>query len=513
MTDQAARAPIEISDKLKILALVRRQWRRHFVRDVDHEAAITRLREEATPDARYVFMTAMSAGIAVLGLILSSPAVVIGAMLLSPLMGPILGAGFALAIWDVRWMRECARALFLGVVAAVLFAALLSWLSPIQQITSEIAARTRPTLLDLFVALFSALAGAYAMIKGRAGTIVGVAIAVALMPPLAVVGFGLATLDRSVFGGALMLFITNLVTIAAAAAAMARFYGFRTTLSKKRGWVQSLVIVGALLLLAVPLTLSLRDIAFEAQATRSINQALAREFDARAKIDALSIDWDAEPLAVSAVVLTPDLRGQAERRAEAALADTLARPVSVTIEQFQVEVGGEAAEQAALAAARGREAAAAVQRQVDALSQTLSIVAGVSPEEVLVDRDKRRVQARAQAIGGAGYDAYRGFERRMAASAPGWSVELVPPLLPLAPIALDAEGGLDPAALAEARWAARRLGLGLVASGPPEALAALADALDGIALETRPDPGASDALRLSWQGAPPPRTAGVAAGD
>ncbi|MCJ8190846.1 DUF389 domain-containing protein [Sphingomicrobium aestuariivivum] len=499
MTDTSAPRPtVEINDNLKILALLRRQWRRHFVREVDHEAAITRLREESGADPRYIFMIAMSAGIAVLGLIMSSPAVVIGAMLLSPLMGPIIGAGFALATWDVRWMRTCARALFLGVLAAVLFSAFLSWLSPIQQITSEIAARTRPTLLDLFVALFSALAGSYAMIKGRAGTIVGVAIAVALMPPLATVGFGLATLDWDVFGGALMLFTTNLVTIAAAAAAMARFYGFRTSLSKKRGIVQSLVIIGALILLAVPLTLSLRDIAFEAQATRSINQAVAREFDKRAVIDALSIDWDAEPLAVSAIVLTPDLRSEAETRAERVLADTLERPVAVQIEQFQVDVGGEAAQQAALAAARGREAAEAVQRQVDSLTQIVSIVAGVDPQDVLVDRDKRRVQARARAIRGADYAAYRGFEERIADRVPGWSVELVPPLLPLRPIAIGEEGGLDPETLGTAIWAARRLDMGLAATGPAPALETLAELTGDLPLEREVDEDAAT-LTLRWQ--------------
>ena len=84
-------------------------------------------------------------------------------------------------------------------------------ISPIQTVTEEIAARTQPNLFDLLVALFSALAGSYAVIRGREGTIVGVAIATALMPPLAVVGFGLATLNWTVFGGALGLFIPNLV--------------------------------------------------------------------------------------------------------------------------------------------------------------------------------------------------------------------------------------------------------------------------------------------------------------
>ena len=167
-------------------------------------------------------MVSMSAGIAILGLLLSSPAVVIGAMLLSPLMDPIMGVGFSLAIGDYRWLRHSARSLAIGALFAILFTALVVFMSPLQTVTSEIAARTRPNLFDLVVAIFSAIAGGYAIIRGREGTIVGVAIATALMPPLAVVGFGLATLNGTVFWGALFLFFTNLTAIALTGTAMAR---------------------------------------------------------------------------------------------------------------------------------------------------------------------------------------------------------------------------------------------------------------------------------------------------
>src|SRR3546814_10449905 len=106
-------------------------------------------------------MTAMSGGIAILGLLLSSPAVVIGAMLLSPLMGPIMGLGFALAIGDYRWLKESARSLAWGTLMAVALCALIVFLSPIQTVTSEIAARTRPNLFDLLVALFSEIGRAH----------------------------------------------------------------------------------------------------------------------------------------------------------------------------------------------------------------------------------------------------------------------------------------------------------------------------------------------------------------
>ena len=200
-------------------------------------------------------MTAMSAGIAILGLLLSSPAVVIGAMLLSPLMNPIIGTGFSLATGDADWLRRCGKALLAGSAFAILFCALIVFVSPLQTVTEEIAARTRPNLFDLLVALFSALAGSYAVIRGREGTIVGVAIATALMPPLAVVGFGLATFNWTVFGGALGLFITNLVTIGLTAAIMARLYGFQSDLTHRQSRFQSLGIIAIFLALAVPLGL------------------------------------------------------------------------------------------------------------------------------------------------------------------------------------------------------------------------------------------------------------------
>ena len=187
---------------LRVVVSLRRWWNHTVIETVDQGEVIALRRTESALSSRYLFMTAMSAGIAILGLLLASPAVVIGAMLLSPLMDPIMGLGFALAIGDYGWVRQSARSLAWGSLLAIGLCALIVFVSPLQDITSEIAARTRPNLFDLLVALFSALAGAYAMIRGRAGTIVGVAIATALMPPLAVVGFGLATANWTVFGGA-----------------------------------------------------------------------------------------------------------------------------------------------------------------------------------------------------------------------------------------------------------------------------------------------------------------------
>ena len=484
---------------MRILAFLRRWWRHNLVESVDQLDAIARVKDECDLGGRYIFMTSMSAGIAVLGLILSSPAVVIGAMLLSPLMGPIIGAGFALAIWDVKWMREAGRTLFIGAVASILLAALISWMSPIQTITPEIASRTNPSLLDLAVALFSGLAGSYAMIRGRAGTIVGVAIAVALMPPLAVVGFGLATWNWTVFGGALMLFITNLVTIAATSAFIARLYGFRSSLSKKRGWVQSSIIIAALVILAVPLTLSLRNIAFQATSERTIQTVVKNQFDTRARLDQLDVDWDSSPLSVTATVLTPGLVEGAEANAQQRLADLLGEPAIVEI--VQIDIGNRAAEQAALTAARNRAAAEDMQRQVDTITDKLALIAGVAPTDIVIDREKRRARVAAQPLDGASLDAYRRLEGRLLDQAPGWRIELVPPLRALPDVAIIDDDGPDLDAIAIIAWAAQRRELPVRLAGEESAVFNVRSLLleRGLrAIETQVADGDPAVVRTDW---------------
>jgi uncharacterized hydrophobic protein (TIGR00271 family) len=163
-----------------------------------------------------------SAGIAALGLVLNSPAVIIGAMLISPLMGPIMAAGLALAAGDLYLAVKALVNLIASIALAVAFSALIVWLLPFHSVTVEILARTNPTLLDLGVALLSGLAGSVAVsrVGGAEGvtTLPGVAIAVALMPPLCTIGFGLGSgVNTRIMGGAGLLFLTNLVAIVASA--------------------------------------------------------------------------------------------------------------------------------------------------------------------------------------------------------------------------------------------------------------------------------------------------------
>jgi uncharacterized hydrophobic protein (TIGR00271 family) len=481
------------------LVSVRAWWSVHVIGQVDQAEVIERRREDCELSERYLFMTAMAGGIAILGLLLSSPAVVIGAMLLSPLMGPIMGLGFALAIGDWDWLKQSGRTLLLGSVMAVLLCAVLVFLSPIQTITSEIAARTRPNLFDLFVALFSALAGAYAMIRGREGTIVGVAIATALMPPLAVVGFGLATWNWTVFSGALLLFVTNFITIALTAFAMAKLYGFRANLTKSQSQAQSFAVVAVFLALAIPLGFSLQRIAWETNAQRIVRSEIRELFDKGSQLDALEIDFSAAPVAVSAVVFTPALRPEVEAMAERALAERLGEPVALELVQYEVGTSSTAAERAQLSAVREREEAGASSR-AQALALRLALAAGVAEDEVLIDPARRRALVRARRLDGAPLAVYRTLEARIAATEPDWTIELIPPEAPLPAAIPFADGAPDEAgarALAVMGWAAQRSGRGVVLSGNPDEAEVAAEALraEGISVTLRPAPGA---LRAEW---------------
>ena len=488
-------------------------WRNHVIASVEHVRVVEKVREESGWTPRYLFMTLLSAGIAVLGLLLSSPAVVIGAMLISPLMGPIMGLGFAIATFDSSEVRRSGIALGAGTVTAILFCAFVVMLSPLQNVTSEIAARTQPNLFDLMIALFSALAGAYAMIRGREGTIVGVAIATALMPPLAVVGFGLATLNWTVFSGALLLFFTNLMTIALTAAVMARLYGFARSLSPQQTMLQSVVIGVVFLALAIPLGFTLRDIAWQTTATRSARDVVSSQFGDNARVSQLDVDYKVRPIKVSAVVLTPHLVADAEKDSAATLGRLLGQPVSVAIEQYRVGTNAADAEAAQLAQAQANaQKKAEADRAVAQLATELAVVAGTGVQDVLIDREARRAVVTARPLSRADLGGYHLLEQRVAATAPDWRIMLIPPAAALDDVTFEANpdtdaGGEVPdaagrAAIATAIWGAQRLNLPIAISGPKDHADQVADALANagvgiVRAGTRGGSGGSVTLR--WQ--------------
>ena len=148
--------------------------------------------------------------IASIGLNVNSTAVIIGAMLISPLMGPIVGAGFALATYDFELLKKTGRSLFIATVVSLIVSFIYFYISPFKDVQSELLARTSPTIYDVLIAFVGGLVGAISLTREDKGNpIPGVAIATALMPPLCTAGFGLATGNISYFLGAFYLYSIN----------------------------------------------------------------------------------------------------------------------------------------------------------------------------------------------------------------------------------------------------------------------------------------------------------------
>ncbi|HQV38003.1 MAG: DUF389 domain-containing protein [Flavobacteriales bacterium] len=167
--------------------------------------------------------------IASVGLNVNSTAVVIGAMLISPLMGPIMGVGAGLGVLDLRLVRRSLKNIGFAVVVSIGTSALYFLISPLSDAHSEILARTSPSIWDVLIALSGGFAGIIAVTskdKVRGNVVPGVAIATALMPPLCTAGYGLAHLNWTYFAGALYLFLINSVFISIAALAMVRWLGY-----------------------------------------------------------------------------------------------------------------------------------------------------------------------------------------------------------------------------------------------------------------------------------------------
>jgi len=229
------------------------------------------LREEAKFTSVFATLLVLATMIATLGLFINSASVIIGAMLLAPLMQPIVSLSMGVLRQDALLEITAFKTIALG-VALVLFTAMsIAWLTPIEQLTSEMSGRLSVTLLDLFVAIVSGVAAAYAKSNEKIiSSLAGVAIAVALVPPIAVAGIGLGWGVWHIFSAALLLFLTNLVGIVLAAALTFMVLGYSPLHIAKKGVATWFAIA---LLLSVPLYHSFEKMRHHA----AIQQALSHK--------------------------------------------------------------------------------------------------------------------------------------------------------------------------------------------------------------------------------------------
>lgn len=227
-------------------------WIHHAATDEFKELFMA-MRESAKASPSYLTLMVLATLLAVFGLFANSTPVIIGAMILAPLMGPIISMALGTLRQDVALMLVSSRSIAVGTGLAMGCAMVATWFIPLTTINSEIAARISPTLLDLGVAVISGIAGAYAHARAEvAKSLAGVAIAVALVPPLAVAGIGLGWLDLTVFWGAFLLFLTNLVGIVLAAVITFMFLGYSPFHRAKRGLALTVTLAA---ILCIPLAI------------------------------------------------------------------------------------------------------------------------------------------------------------------------------------------------------------------------------------------------------------------
>ena len=281
-----------------------KSWISQYIKPLTDErrsTMIENIRTASMPGFDYFFLVVLSAAIATLGLINDSPAVIIGAMLVAPLMSPILGIGLGSITADTKLAQNSVTALIRGAILSIILAALLTlsniylpFAPSLIDIPGEVLSRTQPTPNDLIIALAGGLAAAYSLSQPQlSAALPGVAIATALMPPLATIGIGIALGRWDIAGGASLLFLTNAVTIAFAATLVFFLEGFRPRFLKENGLPKTILVAGILTaMLFIPLSILGARFVAQTQEDRLINTIIENEiFDiSNAELVDLSIN-------------------------------------------------------------------------------------------------------------------------------------------------------------------------------------------------------------------------------
>ena len=219
--------------------------------------------------------------IASIGLNMNSTAVIIGAMLISPLMTPIVGLGFGLAIFDTRLIKQSLEVLFTQVFVSLLVSTLYFWISPLSYASSELIARTSPTIWDVLIAIAGGIAGVIGSRKKEANNIVpGVAIATALMPPICTAGYGLASGNVRFLFGALYLFSINCVFIMLTNIVGTKIMMKKSALSsfKELNIKMKIGLISLIVLLVLPASYSAVTLTMNEKRKQEIKQFVGKEF-------------------------------------------------------------------------------------------------------------------------------------------------------------------------------------------------------------------------------------------
>lgn len=332
----------------KIIILIR-EWLQGKVSEINHPAVIKDIYAEGEVSAGYFIILTFANLIALSGLITNSAPVIIGAMLISPLMGPILTFGFAFITGEKAIFNKALRKITLSIVLTIIIAMIASYMSPLKEITTEILSRTRPNIYDLAIAFLSGTVGAVAICtkKNYLTIVPGVAIATAVIPPLSVTGFGLGTGSLTIAFGGFFLFFTNFVAIIIATCGVFYFYGFRPVLiadadvSKLKKRVSMLAVV--LFIISIPLIYTLHrsisEIAMQKKISGLLKQGLDRERISR--LQTFSYIEKDGVLDISAVVNTVDyIRDEDIADIEKDISISLQSKANLNLDQIKVQPRG-----------------------------------------------------------------------------------------------------------------------------------------------------------------------------
>lgn len=325
-------------------------WSR-ITRPIDKERqgeVRVRLRESSHPGFDFFLLVILSCTIATMGLLTDSVAIIIGAMLVAPLMSPILGMGMASITGDGHMLRNSISGVIQGAIVAVMVSFLWTWLNRslpfilLQEVPGEVIARTNPSPIDLTVAVAGGIAAAYALAQPHlSAALPGVAIATALMPPLCTIGVGLALGRMDIAGGAGLLFVTNAVAIAFAATLVFFSLGFGPKPITATNRLPRSLIFAALLTvtLMVPLTYVSVNFVQEATESRQIEDVVQEEVERilDAELVELSVDRDGEVLSLDITLRTSrPLYYQDSVNIHDAIAGRLQEPIELVINSVLV---------------------------------------------------------------------------------------------------------------------------------------------------------------------------------
>jgi len=264
------------------------------------------LLDESTINTNYIVLIFGSCVIATLGLLSNSAAVIIGAMIIAPLMLPIRGMGFGALEGNVILFRKALAAITYGTILAIALAWLIGYLVALPQFGSEIISRSRPTLLDLGIAVAAGGISGFAKVQPKISeSLAGTAIAVALMPPICVIGLGLSQVNWSLSIGATLLYLTNLLGITLSCMLTFLLTGCTSFKRAKKalGWTLALTVI-----LFIPLSVSFFQLIRQARLEVSLKQALLNRtvsFQRMVLLDS-DVNWLTNPPQVRLSVRTQE---------------------------------------------------------------------------------------------------------------------------------------------------------------------------------------------------------------